>query len=68
MFEMYANSVYMGQRGSFTIQGFGEAAQAYFGKDIKNLTLPEAALLAGMIQRPNYLSPYKYPGASAGAP
>ncbi len=61
LFEMYANSVYMGQRGSFTIQGFGEASQAYFGKDIKNLTLPEAALLAGMIQRPNYLSPYKYP-------
>ncbi len=60
IFEMYANQVYMGQRGSFTIQGFGEAAQAYFGKDIKNLTLPEAALLAGMIQRPNYLSPYKY--------
>jgi penicillin-binding protein 1B len=61
LFEMYANQVYMGQRGSFTIQGFGEASQAYFGKDIKNLTLPEAALLAGMIQRPNYLSPYKYP-------
>ena len=61
LFEMYANSVYMGQRGSFTIQGFGEASQAYFGKDLKNLTLPEAALLAGMIQRPNYLSPYKYP-------
>ena len=61
LFEMYANSVYMGQRGSFTIQGFGEASQSYFGKDIKNLTLPEAALLAGMIQRPNYLSPYKYP-------
>ena len=61
LFEMYANSVYMGQRGSFTIQGFGEASQAYFGKDIKNLSLPEAALLAGMIQRPNYLSPYKYP-------
>ena len=61
LFEMYANQVYMGQRGSFTIQGFGEASQAYFGKDIKNLTLPEAALLAGIIQRPNYLSPYKYP-------
>jgi penicillin-binding protein 1B len=61
IFEMYANQVYMGQRGSFTIQGFGEASQAYFGKDIKNLTLAEAALLAGMIQRPNYLSPYKYP-------
>jgi penicillin-binding protein 1B len=61
IFEMYANQVYLGQRGSFTINGFGEAAHAYFNKDIKNLTLPEAALLAGMIQRPNYLSPYQHP-------
>ena len=51
----------LGQRGSFTINGLGEAARAYFNKDVKNLSLPEAALLAGMIQRPNYLSPYKYP-------
>ena len=61
IFEMYANQVYLGQRGSFTINGLGEASHAYFNKDIRNLTLPEAALLAGMIQRPNYLSPYKYP-------
>ncbi len=61
IFQMYANEVYLGQRGSFTINGFGEAAHAYFNKDVKNLTLPEAALLAGMIQRPNYLSPYKNP-------
>ncbi len=61
IFEMYANQVYLGQRGSFTINGFGEAAHAYFNKDVKNLTLPEAALLAGMIQRPNYLSPYQHP-------
>ena len=61
IFEMYANEVYLGQRGSFTINGFGEAAHAYFNKDVKNLTLTEAALLAGMIQRPNYLSPYKNP-------
>ena len=53
--------MYLGQRGSFTINGFGEASHAYFNKDVKNLTLPEAALLAGMIQRPNYLSPYKNP-------
>ena len=61
IFEMYANQVYMGQRGSYTIAGFAEASHAYFNKDIKNLTLPEAALLAGIIQRPNYLSPYKNP-------
>ena len=33
IFELYANQVYMGQRGSFTINGFAEAAHAYFNKD-----------------------------------
>jgi penicillin-binding protein 1B len=62
IFELYANQEYMGQRGSFSINGFGEAARAYFGKDIKEITLPEAALLAGIIQSPNNLwNPYKRP-------
>ncbi len=60
IFELYANQVDMGQRGSFTITGFGEAAQAYFGKDLKEVTIPEAALLAGLIQRPSSLNPYKH--------
>ena len=62
IFEFYANQEYMGQRGSFSINGFGEAARAYFGKDIKEITLPEAAMLAGIIQSPNNLwNPYKRP-------
>jgi penicillin-binding protein 1B len=61
IFALYANEVPMGQRGSYAISGFGEASHAYFGKDLKNLTLPEAALLAGLIQRPSYLSPYRHP-------
>jgi penicillin-binding protein 1B len=61
IFEIYANWVDLGQRGSFSISGFGEASQAYFNKDLKDLTLPEAALLAGIIQRPSYLSPYRHP-------
>ncbi|HZR28592.1 MAG TPA: PBP1A family penicillin-binding protein [Terriglobales bacterium] len=61
IFELYANQIYMGQRGSFTLSGFGEASQAYFGKDLKNLTLPEAALLVGIIQRPSYYDPYRHP-------
>ncbi len=61
IFEMYANQINLGQRGSFSINGLGEASQAYFGKDVRQLTLPQCALLAGMIQRPNYLSPYKHP-------
>jgi len=61
IFEMYANQVPMGQRGSFSIMGVGEAAHAYFNKDVKNLNLEECALLAGIIQRPSYLSPYRHP-------
>jgi penicillin-binding protein 1B len=61
IFAMYANYVPMGQRGSYGINGLAEASRAYFNKDIKDLTLPEAALLAGIIQRPSYLSPYRHP-------
>ena len=61
IFEMYANQINLGQRGSFSIDGFGEAAQAYFGKELQQLSLPECALLAGMIQRPNYFSPFRHP-------
>jgi penicillin-binding protein 1B len=59
---LYVNQTYMGQRGSFSINGFGEAATAYFGKDISSLTLPEAATLAGIIPAPNgKFSPIKHP-------
>jgi len=61
IFEFYANRVDLGQRGSFTISGFAEGAHSYFNKDLKDITLPEAALLAGLIQAPSYLSPYRHP-------
>jgi penicillin-binding protein 1B len=59
IFELYANQIYLGQRGSFSIYGLGEAANAYFNKDVASLTLPEAALLAGLIRGPNLYSPYR---------
>jgi penicillin-binding protein 1B len=59
--EFYANWVNLGQRGSFAISGFGEASRAYFNKDLKDISLPEAALLAGIIQGPSRLSPYRHP-------
>ncbi len=59
--EIYVNQVDLGQHGSFNIRGFGEGAQAYFGKDIKSLTLPEAALLAGLVNGPTYFSPFRHP-------
>jgi penicillin-binding protein 1B len=58
---MYANQINLGQRGSFSIDGFGEASQAYFGKDVRQLDLAECALLAGIIQRPNYFNPFRHP-------
>ncbi len=61
IFALYANEVPMGQRGSFAIRGLAEASRSYFNKDLKELTLPEAALLAGLIQRPSSLSPYRHP-------
>ncbi len=61
IFELYANQIYLGQRGSFSIYGFGEAASAYFNKDVGSLTAAEAALLAGVIRGPNIYNPYKYP-------
>ncbi len=60
IFELYANQIYLGQRGSFSIYGFGEAASAYFNKDVGSLSAAEAALLAGVIRGPNVYNPYKY--------
>ena len=61
IFEMYANEINLGQRGSFSIDGFGEASQTYFGKDVSKLDLAECAMLAGIIQRPSYYNPFRHP-------
>jgi penicillin-binding protein 1B len=61
IFQMYCNEIYLGQDGSYSINGFGEAARFYFRKDITHLTLPEAAFLAGIIRGPSYYSPFKHP-------
>jgi penicillin-binding protein 1B len=61
IFEYYANSIDVGHQGSFSINGFGEAAQVYFSKDLSQITLPEAALLAGLPQAPQLRNPFRYP-------
>jgi penicillin-binding protein 1A len=58
--RMYCNQVYMGH-GRY---GLEAAAQLYFSKHAPELTLPEAALLAGLVQRPEGLSPLKNPDAA----
>jgi penicillin-binding protein 1B len=59
--EMYLNDIPLGQRGSFAISGVSEAARLFFGKDISNVTLAEAATIAGVIQSPSALSPFNNP-------
>ncbi len=61
IFETYANQIYLGRRGTFNINGFGEGARVFFGKEIGRLTLPEAATLAGMVQRPGWFNPMRFP-------
>ena len=58
IFSLYCNQVYLGQQAGFSIHGFGEASEAYFNKDVTNLTLAEAAFLAGIIRSPNRYNPY----------
>ncbi len=59
--ELYLNEIYLGQVGSFSINGMGEASRRYFQKDVGNLSLAESALLAGMIQAPNPYNPSRHP-------
>ncbi|MFL6464281.1 MAG: transglycosylase domain-containing protein [Bryobacteraceae bacterium] len=44
--ELYLNDVYLGQRGSFGIHGVAEASRIFFGKDVSNVTIAEAAVIA----------------------
>jgi 1A family penicillin-binding protein len=59
--ESYANEIYLGQVGSVSIYGVGEAAHRYFGKRMDALSLEETALLVGMIKGPNTYSPLRNP-------
>ena len=61
IFQLYANDIFMGQAGSYSINGVGEASSSYFNKDVVNLTLPESAFLAGIIRGPSLYSPYRDP-------
>ncbi len=62
IFEYYFNQVYLGRQGPYNIHGFAEAARVFFNKDIQRLSVAEAATLAGMVQRPSYWDPVRFPG------
>ena len=58
---LYCNEIYLGQRGAVAVRGIKEAARIYFAKELKDLTIAEAATLAGLIQSPAHYSPVRHP-------
>ena len=58
--ELYLNTIYFGH-GAYGVES---AARAYFGKGVEKLTLPEAAMIAGVIKSPGRYSPYLDPEAA----
>ena len=59
--ETYLNEVYLGQDGKRAIHGFGLASQFYFGQPLHTLSLPQVAMLVGMVKGPTYYDPRRHP-------
>jgi len=64
IFEYYANSIDIGHQSSFWVRGYAQGAQAYFGKDLSQIALPEAAMLAGLAKGPANYDPFRHPEAA----
>ena len=64
IFALYCNEVYLGQRGAVSVRGVKEAARMFYGKELNQISLSEAAMLAGMIQSPARYSPVHHPEAA----
>lgn len=60
--QMYLDLPYLGQDGSFAICGFSAAAQFYFDKDVREISIAEAAILVGILPAPAAFRPDKNPG------
>lgn len=61
LLELYLNEVYLGQEGAVAIHGMPEAASAFFGKKLGDLSVDEVATLAGVIKAPSYFNPRRFP-------
>lgn len=64
IFALYCNEVYLGQRNGVGVRGVAQAAKVFFGKELHELSLQEAATIAGMIQSPARYAPDKHPDAA----
>ena len=65
IFALYCNEIYLGQRGAIAVRGVDRAARVYFGKSLNELTVAEAATIAGMIQSPARYSPVVHNDAAS---
>ncbi len=59
--ETYMNEINLGQNGNHSINGFGLAAEFFFGKPLQELNLQESALLVGMVKGPSQYNPWRHP-------
>ena len=65
IFALYCNEIYLGQRGALAVRGVDQAARVYFRKALSELTVGEAATIAGMIQSPARYSPVAHNDAAS---
>ncbi len=56
--ETYLNVIYMGQRGTYQIRGYGAASEYYFSKHINELNLQECSLMAAIVNSPGLFNPF----------
>ncbi len=61
IFSMYVNAMNLVRRGSYEINGVGEASHVLFAKDLRQLDLAQLATLAALFQNPSYRNPYRHP-------
>lgn len=61
IFERYLNEVYLGREGNSALHGVAAASRSFFGKDVSDLSVAEAALLAGLVKAPSFFAPRKHP-------
>jgi membrane peptidoglycan carboxypeptidase len=59
--QMYLDAPYLGQDGSLSVCGFAAASRYYFGKDVREISLAEAATLAAILPAPGKFAPDRYP-------
>lgn len=59
--EAYLNEIFLGQDGASAVHGFGLASEFYFGQSIKNLNLPQTAMLIALVRGPSYYDPRRNP-------